>query len=153
MAGAEKLLGQGDMLFLSAEQSKPTRLQSAFVSNDEVNKVVSYLKSQSEAQELDAIDLTGKNEENSPDAFFGAMVDSDGDDDDLYEEAKQAVVEAGKASTSYIQRKLRVGYSRAARLMDILEERGVIGPADGARPREVLIGKDGVDGYPTEEKM
>jgi DNA segregation ATPase FtsK/SpoIIIE, S-DNA-T family len=78
------------------------------------------------------------------------MVDADGDDDDLYEDAKQAVLEAGKASTSYIQRKLRVGYSRAARLIDILEERGVIGPADGARPREILIGRDGVDGYPTQ---
>ena len=67
--------------------------------------------------------------------------DSSEDDDDLYEDAKQTVIEAGKASTSYIQRKLRVGYARAARLMDILESRGVIGPADGAKPREVLAGK------------
>jgi S-DNA-T family DNA segregation ATPase FtsK/SpoIIIE len=72
------------------------------------------------------------------------MSDSDDEeeDDDLYEEAKQIVIEAGKASTSYIQRKLRVGYARAARLMDILESRGVIGPADGAKPREVLTGND-----------
>ncbi len=152
MAGAEKLLGQGDMLFLSAEQSKPTRLQSAFVSTEEVNKVVAYLKQQSSAHALDSIDLDANKDGSSPDAFFGAMVEGDGDDDDLYEEAKQAVIEAGKASTSYIQRKLRVGYSRAARLMDILEERGVIGKADGARPREILIGRDGVDGYPTEER-
>lgn len=150
MAGAEKLLGQGDMLFLSAEQSKPTRLQSAFVSTDEVNKVVDYLKGQSSVQELDSINLDGNKDGGSPDAFFASGVD-DEDDDDLYEDAKQAVVEAGKASTSYIQRKLRVGYSRAARLMDILEERGVIGAADGARPREILIGKDGVDGYEKEE--
>ena len=149
-AGAEKLLGQGDMLFLSAEQSKPTRLQSAFVTTEEVNKVVAYLKDQSNAQELDSINLEPNKDGSSPDAFFGAVVDTE-DDDDLYEDAKQAVIEANKASTSYIQRKLRVGYSRAARLMDILEERGVIGAADGARPREILIGKDGVDGYPDED--
>lgn len=142
MAGAEKLLGQGDMLFLSAEQSKPTRLQSAFVSTDEVNRVVSYLKDQSQVQELDSIDLEGNKDGSSPDAFFGAMVDSGEDDDDLYEDAKQAVMEAGKASTSYLQRKLRVGYSRAARLIDILEERGVIGPGEGSKPREILIGRE-----------
>ncbi|MFM2381565.1 MAG: cell division protein ftsK, segregation ATPase FtsK/SpoIIIE, family, partial [Candidatus Parcubacteria bacterium] len=153
MAGAEKLLGQGDMLFLSAEQSKPTRLQSAFVSTEEVNKVVAYLKQQSDAHSLDSINLEANKDGSSPDAFFGAVVDSDDEnDDDLYEDAKQAVLEAGKASTSYIQRKLRVGYSRAARLIDILEERGVIGPADGARPREILIGKDGIDGYPRNEE-
>jgi DNA segregation ATPase FtsK/SpoIIIE, S-DNA-T family len=150
MAGAEKLLGQGDMLFLSAEQSKPTRLQSAFVSTDEVNKVVAYLKQQSDAQELDSINLDGDSKDGNADAFFGASVD-DETDDDLYEDAKQAVIEAGKASTSYIQRKLRVGYSRAARLMDLLEERGVIGSADGARPREILIGKDGIDGYEQDD--
>lgn len=150
MAGAEKLLGQGDMLFLSAEQSKPSRLQSAFVSTDEVNKVVSYLKQQSEAHELDSINLDGDKDDSSPDAFFSASVDSHDDDDDLYEDAKQAVIEAGKASTSYLQRKLRVGYSRAARLIDLLEERGVIGKGDGARPRQILIGNDGVDGYEKE---
>ena len=146
MAGAEKLLGQGDMLFLSAEQSKPTRLQSAFATTDEVNKVVAYLKDQSSVQELDSINLDGNKDDSNPDAFFSSMTD-DEDDDELYEDAKQAVIEAGKGSTSYLQRKLRVGYSRAARLIDILEERGVIGPADGAKPREILIGKDGIDGY------
>lgn len=146
MAGAEKLLGQGDMLFLSAEQSKPTRLQSAFATTDEVNKVVAYLKDQSSVQELDTINLEGNKDDSNPDAFFDSMVD-DENDDELYEDAKQAVIEAGKGSTSYLQRKLRVGYSRAARLIDILEERGVIGPADGAKPREILIGKDGIDGY------
>ena len=73
---------------------------------------------------------------NYADSFFSSL--ADGDDDDLYEDAKEAVIEAGKASTSYIQRKLRVGYSRAARLMDLLEEKGVIGPANGAEPRKVL---------------
>jgi DNA segregation ATPase FtsK/SpoIIIE, S-DNA-T family len=154
-AGAEKLLGQGDMLFLSAEQSKPSRLQSAFVSTDEVNKVVAYLKQQTEAHALDSINLDGNKDGSSPDAIFGTMVDDandDDNDDELYEDAKQAVIEAGKASTSYIQRKLRIGYSRAASLIDTLETRGVVGPADGARPREILIGRDGVDGYPSDEE-
>jgi S-DNA-T family DNA segregation ATPase FtsK/SpoIIIE len=142
--GAEKLLGQGDMLFLSGELSKPIRLQSAFISEDELKNVVAYLKQQDGAHELDSINLDGDNKDGNADAFFGAMVGDD-DDDDLYEDAKQAVMEAGKASTSYLQRKLRVGYSRAARLIDILEERGVIGPADGAKPREILAGNDGSD--------
>lgn len=148
--GAEKLLGQGDMLFLSGELSKPIRLQSAFISEDELKNVVTYLKQQSSAQELDSINLDGDTKDGNADAFFGAMVDDD-DEDDLYEEAKQAVIEANKASTSYLQRKLRVGYSRAARLIDILEERGVIGPGEGSKPREILVGKD--DGYENESNQ
>lgn len=133
--GAEKLLGAGDMLFLSGELAKPLRLQSAYISEEELKNVVDYLKNQSSAQELDSIDLTGDGKTN-PDAFFES--ESLDDEDDLYEDAKQAVREAGKASTSYLQRKLRVGYSRAARLMDILEEKGVIGPGEGSKPREVF---------------
>ena len=135
--GAEKLLGQGDLLFLSGELAKPQRLQAAFLSEDEVKSVVDYLKNQTDAQELDSINFDDPSGNNS-DAFFGSVVDDD-DDDDLYVDAKQAVLEAGKASTSYLQRKLRVGYSRAARLIDLLEERGVIGPQDGAKPREILM--------------
>jgi len=135
--GAEKLLGQGDMLFLSGELSKPTRMQSAFVSEDELKKVVDFLKNQSDLQELDSIDLDAKHDGPGDDSIFGASLD-DEEDDDLYGDAKQTVIDAGKASTSFLQRKLRIGYSRAARLMDILEERGVIGPADGAKPREIL---------------
>ena len=137
--GAEKLLGQGDLLFLSGELAKPIRLQSAYITEEELKKVVDYLKNQSEAHELDSIDLDGGNADSNPEAFFGSMVDED-EDDDLYNDAKQAVIEAGKASTSYLQRKLRIGYSRAARLMDILEERGVIGEQDGSKPREILTG-------------
>ena len=148
--GAEKLLGQGDMLFLSGELSKPVRLQSAFISEDELKNVVEYLKDQSSAQELDSINLDGEQKDGSGDAFFGSMVDDDADDD-LYEDAKQAVLEAGKASTSYLQRKLRVGYSRAARLIDILEEKGVIGPGEGSKPREILMGKED-DGYGRDEE-
>lgn len=135
-AGAEKLLGQGDMLFGSQEYPTPIRLQSAYVTEDELKKVVDFLKDQSGVQELDSIDLDAKEDGNDSGAFFGALDDDEGDD--LYEDAKQAVIDAGKASTSYLQRKLRVGYSRAARLMDLLEERNVIGAQDGSKPREIL---------------
>ena len=135
--GAEKLLGAGDMLYLSSDSPKPIRLQSAFVSEEEIKKVVEYLKDQDSGL-LDQLDLD-ETADNSNDSVFNAMVgDGDDDGDDLYQDARIAVIEAGKASTSYLQRKLRVGYSRAARLMDLLEENGVIGPADGSKPREIL---------------
>ena len=135
--GAEKLLGAGDMLYLSSDSPKPIRLQSAFVSEEEIKKVVEYLRNQ-DAGLPDQLDFD-ETSDNSNDSVFSALTGgNNSDDDDLYEDARIAVIEAGKASTSYIQRKLRVGYSRAARLMDILEERGVIGPADGSRPREIL---------------
>jgi S-DNA-T family DNA segregation ATPase FtsK/SpoIIIE len=135
--GAEKLLGAGDMLYLSSDSPKPIRLQSAYVSEDEIKKVVEYLKDQNNDL-LDTINFD-EADSTSNDAVFSAMIGGGDDaDDDLYADAKQAVIEANKASTSYIQRKLRVGYSRAARLMDLLEENGVIGPADGSKAREIL---------------
>jgi len=136
--GAEKLLGRGDMLYQSSDSPRPIRLQSAFVSEEEIKNVVTYLKKQDSAQTLDSINLEER-AGGSGDSFIGFIDGNDsGDDDELYEDAKQAVIEAGKASTSYLQRKLRVGYSRAARLVDLLEERGVISPADGAKPRKIL---------------
>jgi S-DNA-T family DNA segregation ATPase FtsK/SpoIIIE len=148
MAGAEKLLGAGDMLFASGEISKPIRLQSAFISEKEVKSVVSYLKKQHEGEEPDEFLFTDENVA-SPDALFSSTIDDD-DDDELYEDARELVIEAKKASTSYLQRKLKIGYSRAARLMDILEERGVIGPSDGSKPRAVLEGGD--EGYGRDEE-
>lgn len=142
-AGAEKLLGKGDMLFLSSESPKPKRLQSAFVTDEEVKKVVSYLKDQNTAQTLETISLEG-NQGDKSDIFSGMVDSGDGeDDDDLYEDARLAVIEGGKASTSYLQRRLRIGYSRAARLIDMLEERGVIGPGEGSKPRQILDGARG----------
>ena len=139
--GAETLLGQGDMLFLGGELSKPIRLQSAFVTEDEVKKVVEHLKKQ--AEELgfsDTIRLGDEGEENDSDVIFSSgTIDTDVDDD-LYEEAVKAVVEAKKASTSYLQRKLSVGYGRAAKLIDLMEQKGVVGPANGSKPREILLG-------------
>lgn len=138
--GAEKLLGYGDMLYLAPDKNKPQRLQSAFVTTDEIKKVVKYLKNQSSAQELNVIDLDGKNSEDNADAFFNAVDEDDEDEDDLYEEARDIVINSGKASTSYLQRRLRIGYSRAARLMDILEDKSIIGPANGSKPRDILVG-------------
>lgn len=139
-SGAELLLGAGDMLYQSADMQKPVRLQTAYISEQEVKKVVGFLKAHN-AGSLSSLDLgtgtggTGVHEAN--DAIMLAGEDDDVDDE-LYGQAREAVEEAGRASTSYLQRKLRIGYSRAARLMDLLEEKGVIGPADGSRPREVL---------------
>lgn len=135
--GAEKLLGQGDMLYLSSDSPRLIRIQSAYISGEEIKKVVTYLKAQ-DAHQLDTINFEESKDGNA--TSFMASLDGSGvdDEDELFEDAKQTVTEAGKASTSYLQRKLRIGYSRAARLMDLLEERGVIGPADGSRPREVL---------------
>lgn len=134
-SGAEKLLGAGDMLYLSGDMGKPVRLQSAFISEGEVKKVSEYIAQHNEP-EL-PVDMGGK-EQNISGGGSGFSSSDDDIDDDMYEAAHLAVLEAGKASTSYIQRKLRVGYSRAARLMDMLEERGVIGAQDGSKPREVL---------------
>lgn len=140
-AGAESLLGAGDMLYLSSDMQKPIRLQTAFISESEVKKVVSYIKSHN-AGDLSSIDFGGSgtsssNEANDVIGLINGNFDDD-IDDDLYEDARSAVEEAGRASTSYLQRKLKIGYSRAARLMDVLEAKGVIGPADGSKPREVL---------------
>ena len=136
MAGAEKLLGAGDMLYISGEMSKPIRIQSAFITEAELKNVVKYLKDNydEEAPEI----LNFANEEKSNSLYSTALDGMDNSDDDvLYEDARMAVIEAGKASASYLQRKLKVGYARAARLLDMLEERSVIGPGDGAKPRDV----------------
>jgi S-DNA-T family DNA segregation ATPase FtsK/SpoIIIE len=136
--GAEKLLGAGDMLYLGGEMSKPVRLQSAFISESEVKRVVKHLADAYSDIIMNEINLTPT--EAGASAAFDAMTDSDSldEEDDMYEPAREAVMSAGKASTSYIQRKLGIGYSRAAKLMDLLEERGVIGPANGSKPREVI---------------
>lgn len=146
-AGAEKLLGAGDMLYLSGEMSKPIRLQSPFISENEVKKVAEYLAKQSADEVPSEINLDTENGKN---LIFDSLSSNDDVEDDLYEEARETVIRAGKASTSYLQRKLRIGYARAARLIDILEEKGVIGEGEGAKPREVLIKPAG--GLVTDEE-
>lgn len=136
--GAEKLLGQGDMLAMIGD-NQPRRLQSANITEDEVKAIVRYLKDAFKDELPDTIELSGTMT-GEKSLFADGIGDSSDDDDALYEEARAIIIEAGKGSTSYLQRKLKVGYARAARLMDMLEERGVIGAADGAKPREVLGG-------------
>lgn len=133
--GAEKLLGQGDMLLLTPSMSKPKRIQGAWVMDEEVIKITDHLRQQSAPQYNDEIisqpvQLNGKG---------GVVMDFDSGGDDMYKDALRVVIESRKASTSLLQRRLRVGYARAARIIEEMEEQGVIGPADGARPREVLI--------------
>ena len=142
--GAEKLLGAGDMLFLSGEMSKPARLQSAFISESEVKKVTSHLATAYKDEIPHELSLGGDADGKDGSSIFesGALGDDEEIDDTLYEEAREIVIKAGKASTSYLQRRLRIGYSRAARLVDMLEERNVVGQADGSKPREV-IGAEG----------
>ena len=134
MAGAEKLLGNGDMLFLTGNVSKPRRVQGAYISDKEIKKVTDYLKTLQEPDYREDVVLNQSVSINS-----GPGVNISEADDELYNDAKEVVVRAGKASASLLQRRLRVGYARAARLLDILEEKGVVGPADGARPRDVFI--------------
>ena len=134
MAGAEKLLGNGDMLFLSGNSAKPRRLQGAYISDKEVKKVVEYLKKVRQPEYQDEVTSIG-----GVQAEVGSGLRGSGAEDELYEEAREVVIQAGKASASLLQRRLRVGYARAARLLDILEERGMVGPADGAKPRDVFV--------------
>ncbi len=151
MGGAENLLGAGDMLFLSGEMSKPIRIQAPYISETEVKSVVAFIAKENDNIPSE-IDFTDKSAQNGgTDAIFASMEGDTGDDDELYPDAKRTVIEAGKASTSYLQRKLGVGYARAARLMDLLEDRGVIGPADGAKPRDV-IGAGNADELAAEPK-
>ncbi len=147
-SGADRLLGNGDMLFLAGDVAKPRRIQGAFVSEKEVKKVTNWLSAHTEEVEAEEdIFAAGGSREQGRTTGSGLsgvnILDevsiSDESDDELYDQAKRLAIEAGKVSASYLQRRLRVGYARAARLLDLMEERGVIGPADGAKPREVLV--------------
>lgn len=137
-SGAEKLLGRGDMLFMTAELSKPKRLQGAYVTEEDGKNVSNYLKQNYENPSYDE-NVTEKQKVQI--GGTGIAVES-GDSDPLLEDAIEVIMSAGKASASLLQRRLSVGYARAARLLDILEEQGIIGPVDGAKPREILIKKE-----------
>jgi len=133
--GAEKLLGRGDLLFSSAESPKPRRIQGVYIDESEVSGVTGYLREARSPQYNEEVLAQPV----SMGGGGGAGGDFGGADDDLFQEAAETVIRTGKASASLLQRRLRVGYARAARLLDLLEERGVVGPADGARPRQVLV--------------
>ncbi len=134
VAGAEKLLGRGDMLFITSELSKPKRLQGALVTDEEIKNVVDFIKTNSEKPTYDE-SIT----ERHFGGHFAVGAMSLSDDDPLLPEAKDVIMRAGKASASLLQRRLKVGYARAARLLDLLEEQGIIGPPDGAKPREIFV--------------
>ena len=135
-SGAEKLVGKGDMLYMSPQASTSKRLQAPFVSDEEIKRVVAFLKKQSD--EPDYMDEVTEKPKVSGSSFDFKSSGGDGGDE-LFDEAKQVIVQAGKASASLLQRRLRIGYARAARLIDLLEDAGIVGPADGARPRELLM--------------
>ena len=140
MVGAEKLLGKGDMLFAPAGSSKPTRIQGAFVSDDEVEKIVDFVKANGTATYSEAI-LESIENSNKSDKELAEDANDD-DTDPFLMEAMDVVVETGQASTSFIQRKFKVGYARAGRIIDQLEERGVISGYQGSKPRQVLMTKE-----------
>jgi S-DNA-T family DNA segregation ATPase FtsK/SpoIIIE len=139
-AGAEKLLGRGDMLFAPVGSNKPTRVQGCFVSEDEIEQIVDFIK-QSASCEYDAnvaseIERRAVPEKSGKDSDEGHPED---ETDPMLDEAVRAVSEAGQASTSLLQRKLRLGYARAGRLIDEMENRGIVGPHEGSKPRQVLM--------------
>ncbi len=141
MAGAEKLLGKGDMLFYPSGAPKPTRVQGAFVSDKEVEKIVDFLKANGEVlYNEDIIEQVEK--ANSTDKEIKEAEDDDDDTDPFLMEAIDTVVETGQASTSFIQRRFKVGYARAGRIIDQMEERGIISGYQGSKPREVLMPKE-----------
>jgi S-DNA-T family DNA segregation ATPase FtsK/SpoIIIE len=196
-AGAEKLLGRGDMLFLSAEVGKPKRIQGAYISEKEVKRIVQFvtdslvvdsahnvgdakklkedsddaksrssryagsgIAKQDDSQESNLQNkgqaVSGESPEKIDDGLASSLVEElqkggegevfegdGGDDEAIYEEAKKLAIKTRKASASFLQRRLRLGYARAARIIDMLEERGVIGPGEGAKPREVYISEEG----------
>ncbi len=153
-SGADKLLGRGDMLFLPPASSKLVRAQGAMITDHEINRIVNHMK----AQATPVFELEIKNKldksESAPDSM------DDGVDDDLLAQAVEIIRETRRASTSSLQRRMRIGYTRAARLIDILEERGIVGPPRGAEPREILIDLDvdtdntgGTGDFPNDEDM
>ncbi|MFA5173281.1 MAG: DNA translocase FtsK [Candidatus Paceibacterota bacterium] len=154
-SGAEKLLGQGDMLLISPIFSKPKRIQSPLVTEDEIQEVANFIRENNkeianelaEGEEKPEFEKAKENGEEKgikiekKDLFDN--FEASEDDDDMLEEAVETVKQAQKASASLLQRRLKVGYARAARLLDIMEEKGIIGPGDGAKPREVFLGNEG----------
>jgi S-DNA-T family DNA segregation ATPase FtsK/SpoIIIE len=134
--GAEKLLGRGDMLLLTSDMPKPKRVQAALIEDGETQRVTDFIRMQRPPQYDDEVvsqpvQLNGRGGVMAPEV--------DAADEPVYKDAVRVVVEAGKASTSLLQRRLRIGYGKAARLIETMEEQGIVGPASGSRPREVLV--------------
>ena len=144
--GAEQLLGQGDMLYM-AGGGRISRVHGPFVSDDEVEKVVRHLKSQGQPQYLEAVTAAEEEDEDGNPIFDATSIGATGDAADLYQQAVQVVTRDKKASTSYIQRRLQIGYNRAASIMERMEQEGVIGQANHAGKREILLGQEEHQSY------
>jgi DNA segregation ATPase FtsK/SpoIIIE, S-DNA-T family len=140
--GAEDLLGKGDMLYMTANTAKPVRIQGIYISTKEIERVINAVKIAGGGRITEQIGLAEDEEDENGERPPSGMIDLEADDnggDDLFFDAVRVVQSAGKASASLLQRQLKVGYARAARLLDIMEEKGIVGPADGAKPRKVYI--------------
>ena len=142
MVGAEKLLGKGDMLFYPAGASKPTRVQGAFVDDKEVEKIVDFLKANGGESIYNTDIIESIEKANTSDKEKDMEAASDDELDPFLMDAIDTVVETGQASTSFIQRRFKVGYARAGRIIDQMEERGIISGYQGSKPREVLMTKE-----------
>jgi S-DNA-T family DNA segregation ATPase FtsK/SpoIIIE len=142
--GADKLVGDGDMLFMPANASKPHRLQGCYISETEVERVVAHCRSQREAEHVEGIIREGR------DAMIADVTGDDATDDDLVRAARELVVRSGLGSTSMLQRKLKIGFARAGRIMDELEELGVVGPSEGSKARQVLMTVDQLESSGTD---
>jgi DNA segregation ATPase FtsK/SpoIIIE, S-DNA-T family len=157
--GAEKLLGNGDLLFITPDNGRPRRLQGSFVSDSEIKGVVDFIKDQDVAI-IEAINFEVKHGVGSDNGDVsssgGGMIDFNKfgeDEDEKYSEAVDLVKQYQKASTSLLQRKLGLGYGRAAKIIDLMEERGVVGPSNGAKPREVFVQSDNPVSLPVEDEV
>lgn len=139
--GAEKLIGKGDMLYAPLGEGKPQRIQGCFISNDEIERVISFVKSNGAAEYSEEI-LEHIEKQTQNDGSGDAAGEGSGEEDELLMDAIDVVVEGGQASVSMLQRRLKLGYSRAARIVDQMEERGIVGPFEGSKPRQILISKE-----------
>jgi S-DNA-T family DNA segregation ATPase FtsK/SpoIIIE len=140
MTGADRLIGRGDMLFMPIDAAKPIRIQGAYLSENETNAIVDYLKAQEKPTYTFSVADGGAS------GAAGSSAGADDDvDDQFFEQAVRLVVNNGQASTSMLQRRFRIGYTRAARIVEMMEERGIVGPLNGAKPRELLVSKDDVE--------
>ena len=139
--GAEKLIGKGDMLYAPLGEGKPQRIQGCFISNDEIEGVIEYIKSNATAEYSQEI-LEHIEKQADAQAGGGSSGDGGSEEDEMLMEAIDVVMDCGQASVSMLQRRLKLGYSRAARIVDQMEQRGIVGPFEGSKPRQILISKD-----------
>ena len=142
MTGADRLIGRGDMLFMPIDAAKPVRIQGCYLSETETNAIVDYLKEQEKP--VFTFTVAESSPSGAPNAYSGNTED-EGDDDQFFEQAVRLVVNNGQASTSMLQRRFRIGYTRAARIVEMMEEKGIVGALNGAKPREILVSKDEVE--------